>query len=127
MPLDDRKAAHIARVIPKTWAGRQKTVTLVTQSGGAPGYSAVSVIFRLLAESDPTVADAFGHAPTRRADALLIAPSTLSLTGVLYVADTPTATEGAVAAAPKYEIIEALPAGILPGGTHQRVLLRRLR
>ena len=29
--------------------------------------------------------------------------------------------------APKYEIIEALPVGIIPGGSYIRVLLRRLR
>jgi hypothetical protein len=127
MPLDARKAAHIVSVVPKTWTGRQKTVTLVTASGGTQSYSAVSVIFRPLAEPDPTVADATGHAQARIADTLMIALTTLSLVGVIYVADTPTATQAAVAAAPKYEIIEALPAGILPGGTHQRVLLRRLR
>ncbi len=57
----------------------------------------------------------------------MIAPTTLSLAGVIFVADTPTATSMAVAAAPKYEMIDALPSGMLPGGTHQRVLLRRLR
>jgi hypothetical protein len=127
MPLDTRKAAHIQNVVPQAWAGRQKTVTLVTQSGGAQSYTAVSVIFRPQLVPDPTVADAGGHAPQRVADTLMIAPVTLSLTGVIFVADTPTATAPAVAAAPKYEIVEVLPAGILPGGTHQRVLLRRLR
>jgi 3'-phosphoadenosine 5'-phosphosulfate sulfotransferase (PAPS reductase)/FAD synthetase len=43
-----------------------------------------------------------------------------------YIADTPTATSGAVAAAQKYEIIEVLPVGIVPGGSHLRVLCRRL-
>ena len=127
MPLDSRKAAHIQAVLPQTWAGRQKTVTLVTAPGGTQTYTAVPVIFRPQAEVDPTVADAAGSPPRRVGDMLMLAPTTLSLAGVLFVADTPTATAGAVAAAPKYEIIEALPAGILPGGTHQRVLLRRLR
>jgi hypothetical protein len=127
MPLDDRKAAHLADAVAATWAGRQKTVTLVTESGGTPSYTAVSVIFRPLAAPDPTVADAFGHAPARIADTVMIAPKTLSLVGVIYVADTPTATPLAVVAAPKYEILDVLPAGMLPGGTHQRVLLRRLR
>ena len=127
MPLDSRKAAHIQNALPKTWAGRQKTVTLVTLAGGVPSYTAIQVIVRPLAVVDPTVADAAGGAPRPVADTLLIAPTTLSLAGALYIADTPTATAAAVAAAPKYEIIEALPAGILPGGTHQRVTLRRLR
>ena len=127
MPLDDRKAAHIASVVPKTWAGRQKTVTLVTESGGVQSYSAVAVVFRPISEPDPTVADALGRQPARVADTVMMAPTTLSLAGVIFVADTPTATSGAVAAAPKYELIDVLPAGMLPGGTHQRVLLRRLR
>lgn len=127
MPLDDRKAAHLASMVAKTWSGRQKTVTLVTQAGGTPSYSAATVIFRPLAEPDPTVADALGRASGQSADTLMIAPTSLSLVGVLYVADTPTATGAAVAAAPKYELVDALPAGMLPGGTHQRVLLRRLR
>ncbi len=127
MPLDSRKAAHIASVVPKTWTGRQKTVTLVTQAGGAPGYSAVSVIFRPLAAPDPTATNARGQTQGRDADTLMIAPLSLSLTGVIFVADTPTATGPAVAAAPKYEIVEALPVGMLPEGSHQQVLLRRLR
>ncbi len=127
MPLDSRKAAHLASVIPKTWAGRQKTVTLVTESGGTQSYSAASVIFRPISEPDPTVADATGRPLAGAADTVMIAPVTLSLAGVIFVADTPTATSAAVAAAPKYELIDVLPAGILPGGTHQRVLLRRLR
>ena len=102
-------------------------MTLVSESGGTRSYSAVSVIFRPLAEPDPTVADADGHAPGRGADTVMVAPMTLSLTGVIFVADTPTATSLAVASAPKYEIVEMLPAGMLPGGTHQRVLRRRLR
>lgn len=127
MPLDSRKASHIGSVVPKTWTGRQKTVTLVTESGGTQSYSAVSVIFRPLAAPDPTVSGPGGSAEARIADTLMVAPTTLSLAGVIFVADTPTATAGAVAAAPKYEIIQALPVGILPGGTHQQVLLRRLR
>jgi len=127
MPLDTRKATHIQTVIPKTWAGRQKTVTLVTTSGGVQSYTAITVIFRPLAEVDPTVADAAGQPPHLIGDTLMIAPTSLSLAGAVFIADTPTAIASAVAAAPKYEIIEALPSGILPGGTHLRVLLRRLR
>jgi hypothetical protein len=63
MPLDARKTAHMASVVPKSWAGRQKTVTLVSESGGTQSYSAVTVIFRPMAEPDPTVADATGRPP----------------------------------------------------------------
>ena len=50
-----------------------------------------------------------------------------NFTGVVYIADTVTATSGAVAAAQKYEVIEVLPVGMAPGGSHMRALLRRLR
>ncbi len=38
MPLDSRKSAHLGAVVPKTWAGRQKTVTLVSGPPGAQTY-----------------------------------------------------------------------------------------
>ncbi|MEO8955545.1 MAG: hypothetical protein ABI465_13375, partial [Ktedonobacteraceae bacterium] len=76
---------------------------------------------------DPQIEDASGHAPVTNADMLMVAPLGTSFTGVVYVADTTTATTGAVATALKYEVIEALPVGIVPGGSHIRVLLRRLR
>jgi hypothetical protein len=72
MPLDSRKAAHIGSIVPKTWAGRQKTVTLVTESGGTQSYSAVTVIFRPLAAPDPTVAGPGGCAQPRIADTLIV-------------------------------------------------------
>ena len=58
---------------------------------------------------------------------LLVAPITTNFTGVVMIADTATATAAGVAAALKYEIIEAKPAGIVPGGTHYIVKLRRFR
>ena len=57
----------------------------------------------------------------------MIAPLGTSFTGLVFVADTTTASAAAVQAAPKYEVIEALAVGIVPTGTHIRALLRRLR
>ncbi len=127
MPLDARKTQHILNVVPKTFAGRQRTVVFVTLASGVYSYTAVQVIMRPEEIIDPQVYDASGQAPQRNADMLLIAPLGTSFTGVVYVADTTIATSSAVAAAPKYEVIEALPVGIVPGGSHIRALLRRLR
>jgi len=127
MPLDARKTQHILNVVPKTFAGRQRTVVFVTLASGVYSYAAVQVIMRPEEVIDPQIYDASGQAPQRNADMLMIAPLGTSFTGVGYIADTPTATSSAVAAAPKYEIIEALPVGIVPGGSHIRALLRRLR
>jgi hypothetical protein len=128
VPLDStRKANHIQSVITRTFAGRQKTVVLVTLSSGTYSYTAVSVIMRPQEVIDPQIPDVGGGQPRPRADMLMIAPLGTSFTGVVFVADTTTATAAAVQAAPKYEIIEAVTAGIVPGGTHVQVLLRRLR
>ncbi len=127
MPLDARKTQHILNVVPKTYAGRQRAVVFVTLASGVYSYTAVQVIMRPEEVIDPQIYDASGQAPLRTVDMLMIAPLGTSFTGVVYIADTTTATSAAVAAAPKYEIIEALPVGIVPGGTHIRVLLRRLR
>lgn len=127
MPLDSRKTQHILNVVAKTFAGRQRTVVVVYFSGGAYSYSALSVIMRPEEILDPQIYDASGQSPQRAADMLMIAPLGTNFTGAVYVADTTTATASAVAAAPKYEIIEALPVGIVPGGSHVRVLLRRMR
>ena len=127
MPLDARKTQHILNVVPKTFAGRQRTVVFVTLASGVYSYTAVQVIMRPEEIIDPQVYDASGQAPQRNTDMLMIAPLGTNFTGVVYIADTTTATSSAVAAAPKYEIIEALPVGIIPGGSHIRSLLRRLR
>lgn len=127
MPLDSRKTAHILAVVPKTFSSRQKTVVFVYESAGVYTYTAVSVIFRPQTIIDPQIPNVAGVAPLAPADMLMVAPIGTNFVGVVFVADTPTATSGAVAAAPKYEIIEALPQGIVPGGSHYKCLLRRLR
>jgi hypothetical protein len=128
MPLDStRKVQHIQAVVNRSFQGRQRTVVFVTLAAGVYSYTTTQVIMRPEQILDPQIEDASGHAPVSNADMLMIAPLGTSFTGVVYVADTTTATAGAVATALKYEVIEALPVGIVPGGSHIRALLRRLR
>lgn len=128
MPLNTpQKINHVKSVTGLTYAGRQRSVVFVYLANGVYSYVATQVIMRPEEILDPQIYDASGHTPARNADMLIIAPLGTNFTGVVYVADTPTASAAAVAAAPKYEIIEALPAGMIPGGSHIRALLRRLR
>jgi hypothetical protein len=87
----------------------------------------VSVIFRPQQVIDPQILATSGGKPVPQFDMMVIAPLGTNFTGVVYIADTATATSGAVAAAQKYEVIEVLPVGMAPGGSHMRALLRRLR
>ena len=130
MSLDSAlKVAHIQAMVLKSFTGRQKTVVFVSQNSGGGGYTytAVSVVFRPQDVIDPEIPEETGGAPRQKFDMLMIAPIGTNFTGVVMVADTVTATAGAVAAAAKYEIIEVLPVGIVPGGTHYHVKLRRFR
>lgn len=128
MPLDNpRKIQHIKDVTARSFQGRQRTVVIVYLSAGVYSYSAVQVIMRPEQVIDPQIYDASGHAPVTNADMLMVAPLGTNFSGAVYVADTALATAPAVASALKYEIIEALSVGIIPGGSHLRVLLRRLR
>jgi hypothetical protein len=126
VPLNtSQKINHLKNVINLTFAGRQRVVVFVYFASGIYSYVATEVIMRPEEIIDPQIYDASGHAPVT--DMIIIAPLSTTFTGVVYIADTPTATEAAVAAAPKYEVIEALPVGMIPGGSHIRALLRRLR
>lgn len=130
MPLDSTlKINHIQSMVLKSFTGRQKTVVFVYQNSGGGGYTytAVSVIFRPQDVIDPEIPEEAGVAPKAKFDLLMVAPITTNFVGVVMVADTTTATAGAVAVAAKYEIIEVLPVGIVPGGTHYNVKLRRFR
>jgi hypothetical protein len=127
MPLDANKIAHIQTVIQKIFAARQKTVVFVYQVGGTYTYTAVSVIFRPQMIIEPEIPDASGAPPKPQFDLLVVAPITTNFSGVVLIADTATASAGAVAAAAKYAVVEALPSGIVPGGTHIVAKLRRFR
>lgn len=128
MPLDSqRKINHILAVTARSFAGRQQNVVFVYDSGGSYSYVATSVTWREQTIIDPQIPNAAGGKPAIPFDVLVIAPLATNFTGVVYIAYTTTATSAAVATAQKYEVIEALPVGIVPGGTHIRALLRRLR
>ncbi len=128
MPLNtQQKINHLLAVTNLSYAGRQRAVVFVYLASGVYSYVAIEVIMRPEEIIDPQIYDASGSAPTRNADMIIVAPLATNFSGVVYVADTPTASASAVAAAPKYEIIEALPVGMIPGGSHIRALLRRLR
>lgn len=127
MPLDANKIAHIQAVVQRAFAARQKTVVFVYQAGGAYSYSAVQVIFRPQLLIDPQIPSLVGAQPKPEFDLLLVAPLSTNFSGVVLIADTPTISAGAVAAAAKYEVIEARPSGIVPGGTHIVARLRRFR
>ncbi|HEY7416384.1 MAG TPA: hypothetical protein VH593_14420 [Ktedonobacteraceae bacterium] len=127
MPLDANKIAHIQAILPKTWAERQKTVVFVYQSGGTYSYVATSVIFRPQSVIDPEILDVVGGQPRSAEELLMVVPITTNMTGIVYIADTTTSTASAVASAAKYQIIEVVPTGIIPTGTHYVVYLRRMR
>jgi hypothetical protein len=127
MPLDPRKIQHIQNVTNLSFASRQRTVVLVTLSGGTYSYTTLLAVMRPLQTLNPQVVDVGAEQPLRSPDMLMQAPAGTNFAGVVYIADTPTPTAPAVAAAAKYEILEALPTGLAPGGSHIRVLLRRLR
>jgi hypothetical protein len=128
MPLNTpQKIAHVQAVTNASYIGRQKTVVFVYNSAGMLSYVTQQVIFRPQNSIDPQIPNLSGGAPGVPAEIAMIAPLTVSFSGVMLVADTTIASAVGVAAAAKYEIIEAVPTGIIPGGTHYAVALRRLR
>ena len=127
MPLDARKTLHLLKTVALTFASRQRTVVLVSLVSNSYVYSTLEAIMRPIHAIDPQVHDIVGQADPLMADMLMLAPLGTSFSGVVYVADTPTAIATAIASANKYEIVEVLPVGLVPGGTHLRVSLRRLR
>ena len=128
MPLDSQlKINHIFNVLARSYQGRTQVVTFVSLVTGVWTYTTQTVIFRRQDVIDPEIPDISGGAPRQRADALMIVPIAISMTGVVYVAYTNVATALSVSQAEKYEIVEATPSGIVPGGTHYVVNLRRMR
>jgi len=127
MPLDARKALHLLQIVTRSFAGRQRTIVIVALVNGSYTYTAIQAILRPLDVVNPQIFDTAGQPAPHNSDTLMIAPLTINFTGAVYIADTPVASASSVASAPKYEIVEVLPTGIVPGGTHVRVSLRRLR
>src|SRR5581483_6106821 len=102
MPLNAQKIAHIQSAVLKTFLGRQTVVTFVYQSGSSYSYVATSVIFRPQKLIDPQLLDAGGAQPRLESDMIMIAPLGTTFSGLVFVADTATATAAAVQAATKY-------------------------
>jgi hypothetical protein len=127
MPLDTRKVQHVLQVVTRSFASRQRTVVIVYLVGSSYSYVPMQLIMRSIQIMDPQIFASGGQALPHNADTLIIAPLGTSFTGAVFVADTTSATSSAIAAAPKYEIVEVLPVGIVPGGSHLRVSLRRMR
>jgi hypothetical protein len=126
MPLDSRKATHIQDALASSCAGRQKTVVFVTQIGSGYSYTAVDVIFRPQDVIDLELLDQNAQPPRPRCDALIVAAISTSFVGVVCVADTPNANASAVQNARKYQVIEAVQVGMIPGGTRIHAYLRHL-
>ena len=124
MPLDARKAQHLLQAVTRSFVGRQRTVVVVALVGGSYTYTAIQVIMRPQHVVDAQVYDPSGQSDSQSSDMLMIAPLTTNFIGAVYVADTTVASLSGVTSAPKYEIAEVIPVGILPGGTHLRVSLR---
>lgn len=130
MPLDTpQKINHIRAIQARILAGRTRNVVFVYQTAGTTTYTyaLVAVIWRVQDILDPQIPAAAGNAPGVPFDVQMVCPIATVFVGVVYVADATVATAGAVAAAEKYELIEPVPVGILPGGTHIKAILRRLR
>ncbi|GCE13316.1 hypothetical protein [Tengunoibacter tsumagoiensis] len=127
MPLDDRKAQRILQLINRSFAGRQRPVVVVYRTGVAYSYSLLQVIMRAEQNREPQILSATGQPLPQSTDTWLLAPLGTNFTGAVYIADTATANASAVAASAKYEIIEVLPVGLVPGGSHLRLQLRRMR
>ncbi|GLV60762.1 hypothetical protein KDH_75810 [Dictyobacter sp. S3.2.2.5] len=126
MPLDNRKRAHILALQARAQSGRQKTVIFVYQSGGSYSYQSVNVILRPQASIERQIPARDGQVPRLVYDALLLAPLNTSFTGVVMIADTTTASAAGVQAARKYQVVEAIPTGIVPGGTRVYAYLRHI-
>jgi hypothetical protein len=127
MTLDARKAEHLQAVVTRTFVGRQKTVVFAYRTGSGYTYAALNVIFRGQRGIDPQIPAREGTRPRLQYDTVMLAPLGTNFTGVALVADTSTPSAAAVLVSPKYEVVEVIQSGLLPGGTHIRALLRRLR
>ncbi len=130
MPLNTpQKIAHIQAIQSTILQGRTRNVVFVYQTTGTTTYTyaLVAVIWRPQDILNPQIPAAAGNAPGVPFDTQMQCPLGTNFTGLVYIADATVATAAAVAAAKKYELIEAVPVGILPGGTHIKATLRYLR
>ena len=137
MPLDARKVAHIAANRERIRLGRSETVTLVSVSGGGVVYGAVSgVVFYEAGAVPAGVSNRVGEITRTGHDAIAEFPAgTVFPSGLRMVARTATASQAGVAAADRFQVLDARRAGLgVTGsgggantGDRWMVRLRRLR
>jgi hypothetical protein len=137
MPLDGRKIAHILANREKIRLGRSETVVLVSVSGSAVVYTAVSgVVFHEAGAVPAGVANRVGEITRTAYDAVAEVPlSTVFPGNVRVVARTATATQAGVQAADKFTVLDRRAVGLgVTGsgggantGTRWQLRLRRIR
>ena len=128
MTLSGRGQAHVQAMRQKQRTGRTKTVVLVFRDSlGNSTYTAASVVWKQQAFWDLSTLTVKSSSMPRGQEVVMEVDISVNLPGAAYVADTATATQPAVAAAVKYEIVERHAPGIVPGGTRWFVQLRQLR
>lgn len=128
MAFTSRMLSHVAAMRAKRRQGRTKSVVFVQQQPlGTTIYSAVNVVWKTPDDWDLSTLAPSGHAQPRGTEVLMESDLTIPITAVEYVADTPTPTQAAVAAADKYEFIARELLGVAPGGDRWKSRLRKLR
>ncbi|HUZ78555.1 MAG TPA: hypothetical protein VMV93_13335 [Chloroflexota bacterium] len=124
-------AAGAEVLVGSTAAGLPFTLSAPLPAGSAPpsnSYTTVLGIFRHERGINPADLDETGAVGDRRLmEVILELPIDTPLEGVTMVADTPTPTPEAVAAAEKFSFIDLVTAGIVPGGDRWLGIMRRLR
>lgn len=122
--LDARKLARMVSTRAAMRQGRMRTVTLVYARPEGTAYLAAEVVWRAQPYEEPAVSDGAARSALPAA-ARAEFPPELDPRLVSLVADTPTATDAAVASAPCYEVLSYRAAGM--SMNRWVVELRRLR
>lgn len=107
--LDARKLARMVGNRARMRQGRTRAVTLVYGRPEGMAYVAAGVVWRAQPYADPLAAT---HGEEGAVAVRAEFPPEIDPRLILYVADTPEATPGAVAMAPCYAIQSFRPAGI---------------
>lgn len=119
--LDPRKIARLVSNRDRIRQGRDVTITLVYNDPAGTRYATAAVIWQEQSYAEPAA-----RAPTDAPiDVLAEFPLGIDVRQISLIANTPTPTPAAVAAATTYEILAYHRMGIIPN--RWRVHLRRLR
>ena len=123
--LDARKLARILANRDRVRQGRTTTITLVYNKPEGTIYQAANVVWQYQHYADPIAQRPFAEGMPNAIHVRAECPITLDPGQISYIADTPTATAAAVAAAHVYEIVSYRKAGIV--ANRWSVHLRRMR